>query len=228
VLADGKTLPQKYAFLALPHEKRTPDQRRWKWVKFEFLPEDMKPFIRPPKQETEKKDTKRKPGKATEAAQEAANILKTVDLVDDRDLDFARMDNVYLVLTKYRQQQISRRNFNPQLQLIVLDMIKQAQADNQQVQVEVHLLKLNTLFSTAKVNAQGFFSRQDWIDTHQTFDSLLDLLATLPADQKAAKEEPERETERFHFSKVSQIMPAIVTFIEKLDHQLFKALQTAP
>lgn len=65
----------------------------------------MKPFIRPPKQENEKKEpAKRKGGKTTEAAQEAANILKTVDLVDDRDLDFARMDNVYFVLTKYRQQ----------------------------------------------------------------------------------------------------------------------------
>jgi len=29
----------------------TPLQKRWKWVKFESLPEDMKLYVRPPKVE---------------------------------------------------------------------------------------------------------------------------------------------------------------------------------
>ena len=41
-------LPKKYAFMGLPHDEKTPQQRRWKWVKFEFLPEDLRPYIRPP------------------------------------------------------------------------------------------------------------------------------------------------------------------------------------
>jgi hypothetical protein len=53
---EEKGLPKKYAFLKLQREQMTPEQRRWKWVKYEYLPEDMKPFVpaplgtkRPPK-----------------------------------------------------------------------------------------------------------------------------------------------------------------------------------
>lgn len=55
-IKEEKGLPKKYAFLKLPREQMTPEQRRWKWVKYEYLPEDMKPFVpaplgtkRPPK-----------------------------------------------------------------------------------------------------------------------------------------------------------------------------------
>jgi len=41
ILESGQ-LPKKYAFLALPRDQMTLDQKRWKWVKFENLPEDMK------------------------------------------------------------------------------------------------------------------------------------------------------------------------------------------
>lgn len=47
VLKAGE-LPKKYAFLALSREQMTPQQKRWKWVSFDQLPEDMKKYIRPP------------------------------------------------------------------------------------------------------------------------------------------------------------------------------------
>lgn len=43
-------LPKKYAFLALPREDMTPQQRRWKWVAFKNLPDDMQLLVRPPKE----------------------------------------------------------------------------------------------------------------------------------------------------------------------------------
>lgn len=56
--------------MALPHEEKTPLQRRWKWVKFEFLPEDMKKFIRPPKKEKATDDDKKKPKEKVKETEE--------------------------------------------------------------------------------------------------------------------------------------------------------------
>jgi hypothetical protein len=49
-----KTLPKKYAFLAKPHDEKTPEQRRWKWVLYKCLPDDMKPFFKNPNQQATK------------------------------------------------------------------------------------------------------------------------------------------------------------------------------
>ena len=118
-------LPKKYAFLGLPHDEKTPAQRRWKWVKFEFLPEDMKPYIRPPSNKTEKKDkdTKKKPVKKDEAEEKEETVL---EIIDDRDMDYTKQDNVDIILNKYKNQQISRRNFDPEFQIVVLDLMLEA------------------------------------------------------------------------------------------------------
>ena len=39
-------IPDKYRFLKLPRENMTPAQRRWKWVSYDRLPSDMKPFLK--------------------------------------------------------------------------------------------------------------------------------------------------------------------------------------
>ena len=99
-------LPKKYAFLALPHEERTPAQRRWKWVKFEMLPEDMKKFVRPPKKEKDTKkddkDTKKPKPKNIDAQDTPTDI--GVEILDDKDLDYSKLDNVETVLNKYKNQ----------------------------------------------------------------------------------------------------------------------------
>lgn len=48
------SLPKKYAFLALKREEMTAEQRRFKWMKYEFLPDDMKPFFTDPNAKTQK------------------------------------------------------------------------------------------------------------------------------------------------------------------------------
>ena len=122
-------LPKKYAFLALPREEMTAAQRRWRWVRYECLPDDMKPFFVDPNKkkkeeepETKKKDTKTKGGdqpnpdaKATEEKPEEIGI------VDDAALDFTVKDNVERILVKYRKQlSVSRRNYDPVYNISVL------------------------------------------------------------------------------------------------------------
>ena len=48
----------------------TPEQRRWKWVKYEYLPEIVRPYFdkgfKPPKVKPEPSQTQEKDKKATE------------------------------------------------------------------------------------------------------------------------------------------------------------------
>jgi hypothetical protein len=150
-------LPKKYAFLGLPHEEKTPQQRRWKWVKFEFLPEDMKPFIRPPKATAAKeKDTKKRPAAAVQKEDEEQTV---VDIIDDRDLDYTKQENVDTILNKYKNQQISRRNFDPEFQITVLHLMLKAQEANKTVKIEILMLLVATYFAQAKNAPNGFFER---------------------------------------------------------------------
>lgn len=97
-------------------------------------------------------------------------------MIDDRDLDYSKLDNVELVLNKYKNQQISRRNFDPELQITVLNMIMVTQATNKNVQIEVLMLLVSTYFASAKNSAAGFFSRETWLTTNTTITSLLKVL----------------------------------------------------
>jgi hypothetical protein len=138
--------------LALPHEEKTPQQRRWKWVKFEFLPDDMKPFIRPPSKAQNEKVVKKKA--APTAAQKEEELeqqqQQVVDIIDDRDLDFTKQENVDTILNKYKNQQISRRNFDPEFQLVVLQLMLKAQENNKMVKIEILMLLISTFFARAK------------------------------------------------------------------------------
>lgn len=53
----GKSIPKKYQFLLKSDEDKTPAERRWKWVKLEALPDDMRPLVGG-KQEVEKRTRK--------------------------------------------------------------------------------------------------------------------------------------------------------------------------
>ena len=62
-----RVYPKKYEFLGKPREEMTPAQRRWKWVAFDRLPEDMKPYMGGGKQTAKKiKDRTIGPGKEKE------------------------------------------------------------------------------------------------------------------------------------------------------------------
>ena len=222
-------LPKKYAFLALPHEEKTPQQRRWKWVKFENLPEDMKPFIRPPSKSEAKKVDRSKP-KTTAAADKAEEEEQVVDIIDDRDLDYSKQENVDNILNKYKNQQISRRTFDPEFQIGVLQLILKAQENNKTVKIEVLMLLIATYFASAKNAPNGFFERSIWIQTSEKISELLGDLQSHNIDLKKQNSETKKEDgadlDTFLSSGDSQILPAIVTFIDKLDQQLFKSFQT--
>ena len=114
----GTKLPKKYAFLALSREDMTPAQRRWKWVKFEALPDDMKPLIRPPKSI---KETKVKTDKAVKVIKEVTET--NVDVENDKDLDYTKLDNVEMTLNKFKNQQTSRKNFDIEMHILVFNLM---------------------------------------------------------------------------------------------------------
>mmetsp|Transcript_30851 Transcript_30851/g.22438 ORF Transcript_30851/g.22438 Transcript_30851/m.22438 type:complete len:220 (+) Transcript_30851:396-1055(+) len=60
---DASLLTGKYSFLFKPREEMTPQQRRWKWVKKECLPAEIKNILeRKPKKGKEEKKRERKVG----------------------------------------------------------------------------------------------------------------------------------------------------------------------
>lgn len=140
-------LPKKYAFLAMPRDQITPAQRRWKWVKFECLPEEMKKFIRPPKEE---KKAKVKDEGAKEKKIKVEVTEQTVEIEEDKDLDFSKMDNVEKILTKLKNQQTSRKNFSIESHIEVFNLILAAQAQNLNLSIEVMMLLIATHFMEAK------------------------------------------------------------------------------
>lgn len=216
-------LPKKYAFLALPRDQITPAQRRWKWVKFECLPEEMKKFIRPPKAE---KEVKIKDPTAVKKPK-AEVVEQVVEIEEDNDLDFTKMDNVEKTLTKLKNQQTSRKNFNIENHIEIFNMILVAQAQNLNLSIEVTMLLISTFFMEAKSNPQGIFTREQWIRTNNKVTDLLNLLQNkvFNKDEPKKVEEDGGDLDSFMKSSDQQILPALVTFIEKLDQQLFKAVQ---
>jgi len=102
----GSSLPKKYAFLALSREEMTPAQRRWKWVKYELLPDDMKKFVRPPKNVKKKKEkAEDAEGEEAKAAKKKREVQETnVVIDDDRQIDFSKLENVEKIVNKYKNQ----------------------------------------------------------------------------------------------------------------------------
>lgn len=112
----------------------------------------MKPFIRPPSKAQNEKVVKKKA--APTAAQKEEELeqqqQQVVDIIDDRDLDFTKQENVDTILNKYKNQQISRRNFDPEFQLVVLQLMLKAQENNKMVKIEILMLLISTFFARAK------------------------------------------------------------------------------
>lgn len=142
----------------------------------------MKRYIRPPKKEKETKDDDKKNKKEAKTQEEV--MEHQLEFVDDRDMDFSILDNVSNILNKYKNQQISRRNFDPNLQIEVLQKILTIQTTNKNVQIEVLMILMSTYFASAKNSPTGFFSRETWLTTNTTFTQLLKLIKTIKVDTK--------------------------------------------
>jgi len=210
----------------------TAEQKRWKWVHFDFLPEDMQQFFRPTKKKTaadEKRDEKKRVGESKK--EEVKELF--VEIEDDKELDFTKTDNVEKILTKYKNQQTSRRNFDAKLHIEVLTIMLNAQPENIQLRVEILMLLTQTFFASAKTMPTGYFPREMWLQSKMLIQMLLETLKIRPTTAKIEKKETVDgelddggDLDQFQQSNDAQIHPAIVNFIEKLDGQLNKAFQT--
>lgn len=130
-------------------------------MKFEHLPEDMKLLVRPPK--VDKKKEKHGGGKEqidTVAREAKINTQLVDEIIDDIDLDFTKQDNIDKILTKYRNQQTSRKNFDIYQHIAVLDRMFQVQAEAKvDLKIEILMLLISSYFTSAKKNENGFFER---------------------------------------------------------------------
>jgi len=88
------------------------------------------------------------------------------------------MDNVLLVLNKYKNQRTSRRNFDPELHLFVYDKIMKLYPTNKDLIVEIYMNLIATFFESAKNQINGYLIRQAWLDTNAKITELLGELET--------------------------------------------------
>jgi len=109
-----------------------------------------------------------------------------------------------------------------------------AQTDKLDLKIEILMLLISSYFTSAKKTLRGYFDRNTWLATNGKISQLLELL-----DQKVfshgdkssnnidqEKNDDGGDIDSFLRSSDSQILPALVNFIEKLDQQLFKAFQS--
>lgn len=105
----------------------------------------------------------------------------------------------------------------------------QVQAEEKvDLRIEILMLLISSYFTSAKKNENGFFERETWLITNGKVSLLLKLLE----NKVFAKDTPKNQNkddggdiDSFLRNTDSQILPALVNYIEKLDQQLYKAFQ---
>ena len=137
----------------------------------------MKKYVRPPAKEKISKQEAQGKGKGVEKTEAEIEIKEQdIKIEDDRNVDYTKMENVDKILTKYKNQQTSRKNFDPDAHVEIFNLILQSQKGNLQVQIEVTMLLISTFFSASKKTIHGFFTREVWLITLKTINSLIELL----------------------------------------------------
>jgi len=192
---EGTKIPKKYEFLLLPREKMTPEQKRWKWVRFDALPDDLKPLISVgnkihDKDDTEEKAEKKKPAGARKARGEEEEHSDAEDLIQrDQDLDYTVQDNVDTVITKYRGQETSRKNFNIAEQIEVLDIMFAQQVETKtDNKINILMILISTYFTAAKKSVEGYFDRYTWLKSNEIITRLLAILKQKESDTLQSKD----------------------------------------
>lgn len=88
------------------------------------------------------------------------------------------MENVEKVLRKYKNSQLNMRNFDKEEQIIVIDIICEAQKSYQNVLIEANMVKIQTYFAASKMTETGFFTREDWLLVSRLIFKFIDMLST--------------------------------------------------
>jgi len=87
----------------------------------------MKKYVRPPAKEKISKQEAQGKGKGVEKTEAEIEIKEQdIKIEDDRDLDYTKMENVDKILTKYKNQQTSRKNFDPDAHVEIFNLILQS------------------------------------------------------------------------------------------------------
>lgn len=225
-------LPKKYAFLALAREEMTPAQRRWRWVKYEFLPDDMKPFFPAPPGMKAEKPKPTKPDANAQAEEKKPKVVEKKDeekfeaaiVEEDKDIDHSVPANVERLLIKYRNHlSQSRRNYDLAYNIQVLLLMLEAQKANLELAVEILIVLLTSYFASAKNMPDGFLDRDSWLAVSEKLSLLVQCLVKLgPRKKKPVNEDDEAALVAMRTAD-EQLVPTVVNFLEKLDSQLHKA-----
>lgn len=97
-------LKKKYAFLWKEREEMSNEERRWKWVKKECLPDDLTELIDKLSTKKQKKVTvaKKREEESVEEEVDQAEYITTVKTRDDLTIDYTVVANVktYLEILK--------------------------------------------------------------------------------------------------------------------------------
>lgn len=173
-------LKKKYAFLWKERDEMTNEERRWKWVKKECLPDDLTELIEKLSTKKQKKVTvaKKREEESVEEEVDQTEYITTVKTRDDLSIDYSVVQNVKTYLEILKQERFKGK-FSPVFHVQVLSRMADQMSDNldlneTRVKVTVMVLLVGTLLQTAKTGT--VLSREDWQITVQRVQQLLVLV----------------------------------------------------
>jgi hypothetical protein len=96
------------------------------------------------------------------------------------------------------------------------------------------MIQIQTYFAASKLSEQGYFQRDDWLLVSGLISEFIDMLKTkklnLSKKSSSSDESPEQAegqgVDAFTQSNDAGILPSLVNYVDKLDQQLHKALQS--
>lgn len=162
----------------------TAEERRWKWVKKESLPDDFAELIEKLSKKKEKKKKDKDIPKAADAAKEddeelSPEYITTVKTRNDLTIDYTLVQNVKERLEILKQERIKGKfdmGFHVQVLTRIADQMVENVNDLFEIKLKVNVLILlaATFIQTAKTI--GVLSRDDWLQTHKRVNQLLTLI----------------------------------------------------
>jgi len=168
----------------------------------------------------DKEDKKNKIATKTEAKKDQESDNEDI-IKRDQDLDYTNQDNVDTIITKFRGQETSRKNFNIAEQIEVLNIMYAQQVESKtDNKINILMILVSTYFTSAKKSTEGYFDRYTWIKSNDVITLLLTILKQKENDTVKTKDA--EKIEDFKRNN-KQIFPALVNYMEKLQSQLHKA-----
>lgn len=218
----------------IPRDQMTPAQRRLKWMKRECLPEKIRDIL--DRMDKEKIEVKPKP-KPVDTEKPvvvvgAEDYKETaINVKVDFQLDYSKPENV---ITKLKDIMLRKNKgkHDPKF-LIELFSFMLKSIKDERLQLDVTLNLISSMFELAKSSSEGYMSRENWLEAHRLFHSLLTLIKSpVFRDQlkhylnALAQGKIDHSSENDQYELEKTILPSIVNLLEKMDNELLKAFQS--